>query len=76
MVFKQNADKIVLISEDSTTVKNALDIAVQLADLLAQQLPVILTIGVGGGATLLYAMAVMGPWYGLLTSIAEQNLAR
>ena len=48
----------------------------QLADLLAQQLPVILTIGVGGGATLLYAMAVMGPWYSLLTSIAEQNLAR
>ena len=48
----------------------------QLADLLAQQLPVILTIGVGGSATLLYAMAVMGPWYSLLTHIAEQNLVR
>ena len=46
----------------------------QLADLLAQQLPVILTIGVGGGATFLYAIAVMGPWYSLMTRIAEQNL--
>ena len=36
VVFKQNADKIVLIADDSTTVRTALDIAVQLADLLAQ----------------------------------------
>lgn len=48
--------------------------ATQLAEWLHLQLPVILTVGVGGVATLLYAFAVMGPWYTLLTNLAMQNM--
>ncbi|MCP4193480.1 MAG: hypothetical protein GY768_22940 [Planctomycetaceae bacterium] len=43
----------------------------QLAEWLRLQLPVIFTIVIGGGATLIYALAVMAPWYSLLLRLAD-----
>ncbi len=42
-----------------------------LADWLRIQLPVLLTLGIGGTVTLAYALAVLGPWYGLLFEFAQ-----
>ena len=42
-----------------------------LSQWLRVQAPVILTLAVGGTATLLYALSVLGPWYGLLHEFAR-----
>jgi general secretion pathway protein F len=41
-----------------------------LADWLRVQVPVMLTVGIGGTVTLLYALCVLAPWYGVLREFA------
>jgi general secretion pathway protein F len=48
----------------------------QLAEWLRVQLPVILTIGIGGVATLIYAFAVLAPWYSMMTEIGDPLLLK
>jgi type II secretory pathway component PulF len=45
--------------------------ATHMAEWLRIQVPVILTLGIGGSATLLYALSVFAPWYGLLYDFAR-----
>ena len=42
-----------------------------LAEWLRIQLPVLLTLGIGGTAVLAYALSVLGPWYSLLFEFAQ-----
>ncbi len=48
----------------------------QLAEWLRVQLPVILTVGIGGVATLIYAFAVLAPWYEMMIEIGDPLLFR
>ena len=60
-----------LISSLKATAQSERRRADYLADWLRIQLPVILTFGVGGVATFIYAMAVMAPWYSMLGRFAD-----
>ena len=46
--------------------------ALRQVDWLRIYLPILLTVGIGGAVTLLYALTVLAPWYALLNQIAEQ----